>query len=285
MSLFKRRDARTAGRDSVTRRFLVGGIGAVAAGLFPRRAGAADRGEARTVALQGDGNQPVDPRTLWEGGLERLAGRYVFHQIASPGGLWEHTDRKDGTRTQRQVSINEIPADFREKLQKAELIISDLKLPTMVQGDARKSPSGRGVLRFYAETSPGRLQVRNIPGASLDEQGSLNFDGPVTYRLEHQSHSNPSVGGVLIVRQNSERTWGAATLDFADLNATALPAKDKPDTDPATILANVRVLRSAVEAFAFVEWTVQDADPPRKYLGSVRLAKVGVLTQAPEKSA
>lgn len=283
MSLFKRREARTAGRDSVTRRFLVGGIGAAAAGLFPRRAGAAEA--ARTAAVQDEGNKPVDPRALWEGGLERLAGRYVFYQIASPGGLWEHTDHKDGTRSQRQVSINEIPADLREKLQKAELIISELKLPTLVQGDARKSPSGRGVLRFYAETSLGRLQVKNLPGASLDEQGSLSFDGPVTFRLEHQSHSNPSVSGVLIVRQNSERTWGAATLDFADLNATALPPKDKPDADPATILANVRVLRSAVEAFAFVEWAVPDADPPRKYVGSVRLAKVGAIAQAPEKSA
>ncbi|MBM3458927.1 MAG: hypothetical protein FJX77_10405 [Armatimonadetes bacterium] len=249
----------------LSRRGLGTGVAGVSlAGLLGRQA----------TAAQEQPGARVDPRTLWEGSLERLAGRYVFFQIASPGGLWEYYNPKVGEATERQVSLNELPAAFRDQLKAAEIVISDLKLPTRVEGNTRESPSGRGRLRFYTETTTGRISVKNLPGVGLDPKAA-GFQGMAAFRLDHQSHSNPSVPGVLFQRQNQERTWGAATLDFADLNAETLVPADKPDAEPQVLLANARTLRSALEIFAFVEWVVTEAEGERKFVGSARLVKAG----------
>src|SRR5688572_14347065 len=72
----------------------------------------------------------VEPASIWQAGLARMAGRYVFAQVASPGGLWEtYTPANGGTVTRKQVSINEVPPAFRSGLLAAQITISDLKLP------------------------------------------------------------------------------------------------------------------------------------------------------------
>ncbi len=166
----------------------------------------------------------LDPKTIWQGGLSKLAGTYVFAQVASPGGLWERHVLPDGRAVRRQVSINEAPRAFREKLQAATIVISDLQEPTRVEASQRISPSKRGMLRFYEEEGLGKVTVRNLPGMNGVDGSLGNYSGPVVLRLDHQSHSNPSVSGVLMQRQQQETTWGTATLDFADLSAYPVPA-------------------------------------------------------------
>lgn len=212
----------------------------------------------------------VDARQIWPAGLDRLAGRYVFVQVASPGGLWETAVAADGTTRKRQVSINEISADWREKLENATITISLEEGPRRVSATQRESPSKRGNLRFYEEEALGKVAVRNLPGVHGGE-GVQNFSGPALLRLNHQSHSNPSVSGVLRARQQQEQTWGAATLDYADLAASTIPSK--PDDEGTPVLANVRVLRSGTEMFAYVEWSDKAGGVMRTVQGAVRLLR------------
>ena len=167
----------------------------------------------------------LNPQAIWPAGLEKLAGRYVFAQVASPGGLWERAGGES-----RQVSISQLSAAMREKLTRAEIVISDLKLPTTVEAEERLSPSKRGILRFFSESAQGTLRMRNLPGIGGADGDAGTYSGPVEFMVEHQGHSNPSAAGVLLQRMNQEATWGAATLDYADLNAIALPAEAQPGT-------------------------------------------------------
>jgi hypothetical protein len=241
-------------------------------------------------------DEQVEPKTIWPASLERYVGRYAFAQVASPGGLWE----KGGGQPPRQVSINEVPATLREKLTHAEIVISDLKLPATIQASQRTSPSGRGKLRYYSETVAGKLVLRNLPGISGQDVDTGTFSGPVVFHLDHQSHSNPSVTGVFKQRMDQEPTWGAATLDSADLSAVSLatpaakpgsppspgtkppvkaPAMAKPnaadeDDEGEAVIQNARVLRSGMEIFAYVEWSGTGPRGPRRYQGAVRLVKI-----------
>lgn len=216
------------------------------------------------------GGEKVDAQRIWPANLERIAGRYTFIQVASPGGLWERGEGADGVEVRRQVSINEVPAAFREKLLSAEVVISDLKSPRRIEAAERLSPSKRGMLRFYEEEGLGTVMVRNIPGISGQIE-PRDYSGPVVFHIQHQSHSNPSINGVLSQRANEEMTWGAATLDSATLTATALPKDEKDEGEP--IITNARILRTGVEIFAFVEWIERDQNSARLYNGSIRLAR------------
>lgn len=258
----------------------------------------------------GQAEPPPDPRSIWPAGLEKLAGRYVFLQVASPGGLWESSPGAGGRPAQRQVSINEVPAALRDRLTKAEIVISALKLPTLVEASQRLSPSRRGMLRFYSETAEGRLSMKNLPGIGGTETDEGAFSGPVEFHLEHQAHSNPSVAGVLQQRLQQEMTWGAATLDYADLEAVSLapetreaerraregqtergrqPAESgRTEAAPngahaeegAGVISNARVLRSGQEIFAFVSWRQKLKRGERSYFGSVRLVRSDLAAEA-----
>ncbi len=267
----------------------------------PRETRAQQQPEAPTPEAM---PSPEEIRAIWPANLQKIAGRYVFAQVASPGGLWETFTPKKGDPTHRQVSLNELPAAFRNRLLKAEITISQLQAPTVVQANQRLSPSKRGMLRFYSEAGMGRVEVKNLPGVAGRDGDTGNFKGPVALRLEHQSHSNPSVNGVLYQRLQAEKTWGAATLDYADLLAHSLPPAPKPESGKAapegagaakeekeakeakedkeehedehageTVLTNARILRSGVEIFAFVEWTEKTNKGDRRIMGSVRLMK------------
>lgn len=217
-----------------------------------------------------EGGEKVDAQRIWPANLERLVGRYTFAQVASPGGLWERGIGPGGAEIQRQVSINEVPAAFREKLLNAEVIISDLKSPRRMEASERLSPSKRGMLRFYDEEGLGNVVVRNLPGVSGDDDMS-DYAGPVVFHIQHQSHSNPSVSGVLSQRGQEEMTWGVATLDSATLTATLIP-KDEKD-EGHSVITNARILRGGVEIFAFVEWTEESEGTRRHINGSVRLLR------------
>lgn len=162
--------------------------------------------------------EPVDPKTIWPASLDKLAGKYVFMQVASPGGLWERAAGANGKMQFRQVSINEVPAALREKLTHAELTLSDVAA-SAVEASERTSPSGRGKLRFYSESATGKMVARGLPGLTSRDKDNGSFSGPVVFHLEFNGHSNPSVSGVLQTRIRQEMTWGAATLDYADLAA------------------------------------------------------------------
>jgi hypothetical protein len=241
-----------------------------------------------------------DPKTIWPAGLEQVAGHYVFYQVASPGGFWEAFYPARGRSIRRQASINEVPAAFRERLLKAEVIISDLKTPTTIVANERLSPSKRGMLRFYTETAEGRLTLRGLPGIGASQDDTGTFSGRVLFTIDHQSHSNPSVAGVLQTRIYQEPTWGVATLDYADLNAVALPpetpagqapekaapkpgAEDPDDVPP--VMANARILRSGIEIFAFVEWRQKQKQGESTYTGSVRLIRRDQMPKEPEPGA
>lgn len=214
--------------------------------------------------------EKVDAKRIWPADLERISGRYTFIQVASPGGFWERTTGPNGEETRRQVSLNEVPAAFREKLQNAEIIISDLKSPRRIDASERLSPSKRGMLRFYVEEGLGNVSVRNLPGVNGADEAH-DYSGPVLFRIEHQSHSNPSVSGILTQRGSEESTWGAATLDSANLTASTLPKDEKDEGE--SIITNARILRSGVEIFAFVEWNEREGNTSRFITGSVRLVR------------
>ena len=228
-----------------------------------------------TVALASAAAQDTPPKPapnpIWQAGLQQLAGRYIFVQVASPGGLWERFTPKQGLSTSRQVSINELPSALRDRLTKAEIVISDLKLPTQIEADERESPSKRGKLRFYNETGHGRLVMRNLPGIGGNTGDAGEYSGPVTFHIEHRGHSNPSISGILLQRINQEATWGVAAIDFADLTATAPPKKEGEEAE--IVIGNARILRSGVEIFAFMEWRTEAADGERTVTGAVRLAR------------
>jgi hypothetical protein len=210
----------------------------------------------------------LDPKKIWPAGLEKLAGRYVFVQVASPGGLWQSS-----AAGREQVSLNELSPEMRRKLTTAEIVISDLKLPTDVEVEERVSPSKRGNLRFYSETARGTLITRNLPGSGGGEE-TRDYDGPAEFQLDHSAHSNPSAFGVLEQRMRQEATWGVAALDYADLHAIPIQANAKAGEEVDEVLTNARILRSGVEIFAFVSWSEKRADGERSYTGSVRLARV-----------
>jgi hypothetical protein len=216
--------------------------------------------------------EKVDAKRIWPASLERISGRYTFAQVASPGGFWERATSAAGEDTRRQVSINEVPAAFREKLLNAEIVISDLKSPRRIEAVERLSPTKRGMLRFYDEEGQGSLVIRNLPGVSGDEEDH-DYSGPVILHIQHQSHSNPSVFGILSQRAHEEATWGAATLDSATLTATSIPANE--NDEGLTVLTNARILRSAVEIFAYVEWLEKEGAASRLINGSVRLVRQG----------
>jgi len=246
----------------------------------------------KTAAVPAKGaavSERTDPAAVWPVSLARLAGRYVFVQVATPGGLWE-TVRTPEAATVRQVSLNEIPAALRERLQKAEVVISDLKLPSSVEASMRTSPSKRGSLRFYSETAMGKLSYKGLPGIGGQDQDPGEFSGQVMFRLDHQSHSNPSPTGVLFVRQREEATWGVAIIDYGDLNATTIPEPEAPEPpngaakkgEPAEkhdhegipVMANARILRTGGEIFSYFEWTEPTAEGERVIRGCVRLVRL-----------
>ncbi|MCC2671730.1 MAG: hypothetical protein K0Q72_4201 [Armatimonadetes bacterium] len=213
----------------------------------------------------------VDPGKIWQANLERIAGRYTFAQVASPGGLWQTFEPAGGGKAEmQQISLSQAPAALREKLLAAEVVISDLKTPRKVEAAERLSPSKRGMLRYYEERGAGNVTVRNLPGISGDD-AQTDYSGPVLLTIEHQNHSNPSVSGILSQRQQQESTWGAATIDFASLTASSVP-KDENE-EGVSVITNARILRSGVEIFAFVEWQEKDATGSRRIIGSVRLVR------------
>ncbi len=237
------------------------------------------------------GQQPVppaeaqaptaDPKVIWPAGLDRLAGRFVFVQVGSPGGLW----RKEGLKS-RQIAIDDLPTAMQTKLRAAEIVISDIKLPTQVEASESLSPSKRGMIRHFSESALGRLVIKNLPGAAASDAVG-DYSGPALFHLEHSLHSNPSLTGVLEQRLNQEGTWGAATLDYADLGAEVYvpePAappkngqkraeKEQPDAETAAPISNARVMRNGQEIFVFVSWIEKVGKVEREYLGTVRMVK------------
>jgi len=207
----------------------------------------------------------TDPKAIWPADLARVAGTYRYAQVASPGGFWVSGE---GTQ-QTQASINEVPAGLRSQLLQAEVIIADLKLPGTVSAQERLSPSKRGKLRFYTEAAIGRLAMKGLPGVSGGAEDRGAFAGPVQFQIDHSSHSNPSVSGILTLRQQQERTWGVATVDYADLTATPLLPNGLAPEDGSAAMMNARILRSGVEIFAYIEWEERG----KRYVGSVRLQK------------
>ncbi len=231
---------------------------------------------AQTQEAQPDAKAPtVDPKAVWPAGLGSLAGRYVFAQVASPGGLWE----RDGLGPGRQIALPDCPKELQDLLTKAEITISDIAKQTEVAAEERTSPSGRGKLRFYHEEGAGKLTLKNLPGIGGKDGDSGSFNGAAHFTLNHQSHSNPSVSGVLEARKRGEPTWGAAALDYADLNVS-LAGETKEENDAPPIIGNARVLRSGSEIFAFVQWEGKGPRGVRIYWGSVRLAKAGAEAPA-----
>jgi hypothetical protein len=258
-------------------------------------------------AKQGqEGGVKVPPKDIWPAGLERLQGTYVFVQVASPGGLWESYSPTDGASTRKQVSINELPAAFREKLLDAELTISDVKLPTEIDASQKESPSKRGMLRYYDENATGKLRLRNLPGIGGDGEDKGAYNGPVEFHLNHQSHSNPSAVGIFQQRMNQEPTWGAAAIDYADLEAVAIPLDkpdgltpkspngekgkpaapkpgaqgkegEQPDHEVPAVIGNARVLRYGMEIIVFVEWLEENEKGRRQINGAVRLFRKDAL--------
>lgn len=213
----------------------------------------------------------ADPKAVWPAGLETLAGRYAFIQVASPGGLWE----RDGKGSARQIALPDCPKELQETLAKAEIVISDITKPTEIMAEERVSPSGRGKLRFYHETGTGRLSMKNLPGIGGKDMDKGQYSGVATFTIDHQSHSNPTVFGILESRKNQEPTWGAAALDYADFQVSAPEVAGKEDDDLPPVIGNARILRSGVEIFAFMEWHGVGARGQRIYQGCVRLAKAG----------
>lgn len=231
------------------------------------------------AAVQAEKDTPpatpkADPKTIWPASLEKLAGRYVFVQVASPGGLWDTFGEEGKKPERRQVSINELSEEMRNKITRAEIVISDLTLPTEIEASERDSPSKRGKLRFYTEVGKGRLVLRNIPGVGGAQLDRGEYSGPALFSLDHTLHSNPSVAGILNQRQQQEATWGAATLDFATFDAVPLDDKGEPGPEDSSAIGNARILRSGTEIFAFVEWSEKDKQGiEHHYTGAIRLLK------------
>jgi hypothetical protein len=216
----------------------------------------------------------VDPKSIWPAGLPALAGRYVFVQVASPGGLWE----KDGNRGARQIALPDCPKELQDILSKAEIVISDIAKPTEVTAEERTSPSGRGKIRFYHEEGTGKLTLKNLPGIGGAEGDKGHYSGAGGFTIDHQSHSNPSVSGILEARKRQEPTWGAAALDYADFNVHLPEMPGKDNAEAPAVIGNARILRSGIEIFAFIEWEGKSAKGIRIYQGSVRLGKTGADT-------
>ncbi|MBI3946646.1 MAG: hypothetical protein HY321_12055 [Armatimonadetes bacterium] len=226
----------------------------------------------------------AEAREVWPASLQSLAGRYVFARVASPGGIWERLrpSQPDARTSTRQVSIDDLPAPLRERLTHAEIIISDLKLPSEVEFDQRTSPSGRGKLRSYYESAIGRLAMCNVPGIGAESGDSGEFEGPVRFTIEHFSHSNPSVSGVHAQRVQQEGTWGAAALDYADLGAIPLAEDGSDGPGERAPIANARILRSGVEIFAYLEVVYQAEDGEHHYSGCLRLVRDSKGSPSPD---
>jgi hypothetical protein len=213
----------------------------------------------------------VDPKTIWPANLEKIAGRYTFVQVASPGGLWER-----GGEAPRQIALPDCPQELQDLLAKSEIVISDIAKPTQISAEERNSPSGRGKLRFYREDGTGKLTLKNLPGIGGTDKDKGQFSGLGEFSINHQSHSNPSAAGVLEQRKRQEPTWGAAALDYADFNVS-VPEVAGDDKDTPPVIGNARILRSGIEIFAFVEWEGKGPRGDRTYQGCVRLAKLGAI--------
>lgn len=213
----------------------------------------------------------VDPKTVWPAGLQRLAGRYVFVQIASPGGLWE----RDANGGARQIALPDCPKELQDIVTKAEIVISEVAKPTEITAEERVSPSGRGKIRFYHEEGTARLSLKNLPGIGGADGDKGQYSGVAGFIIDHQSHSNPSVSGILEARKRQEPTWGVAALDYADFSVhlPEMPGKDNAEAPP--VIGNARILRSGIEIFAYMEWTGKSAKGVRTYQGCVRLGKTG----------
>ncbi len=262
---------------------------------------------AATAQGGGDTAKPaaVDPKGVWPASLGQLAGRYLYAQVGSPGGLW----MRPSNGTARQVAIDDAPAALQKQLRAAELVIGSVAAGTDVSASERPTPSGRGRLRFYSEEGAGRLTMRNLPGISGGGKVGAAYSGQAVFRLEHVSHSNPSPLGIFQTRQKEEMTWGAATIDYADLYAyfpdtpqehpgagKPAPAKkpaagtptpkppagvgakpaappDDSELEGNAIISNARVLRSGREIFAYVDWTEKLRGVEKRYTGSIRLVR------------
>jgi hypothetical protein len=218
------------------------------------------------------------PEQVWQAGLTRMAGKYRFIQVASPGGLWRI--RQTGDKRERdQVSLSQLPQAFRETLEKAEIQILDLQVPGEVSAQVGKSPGVGGMLRHYTEEARGKLVMRGLPGVADRERDTGEFSGEVVFGIDHTSLSNPTVPGVWLTRFRTEPTWGAATLDYADLTAMKVSPEAAEDADPEYPLFNSRILRSGLEIFAFVQWfdpSTGDGYAGDQYVGAVRLVRADV---------
>jgi hypothetical protein len=215
------------------------------------------------------------PEQVWPASLARIAGKYRFIQVASPGGLWQRTLANGKLETQ-QVSMSQLPKGLREQLESAELQILDLQAPGEVEASMKKSPGTGGMIRHYTEEARGKLVMRGLPGIGMVQGDAGEYTGEVVFGLEHTSLSNPSVRGITYTRSKTEPTWGVATVDYAEFTAMKPPKKDQDGADPDFPVFNARILRSGLEIFAFIQW----ADPEgqrngtqREIWGSVRLLR------------
>src|SRR5947207_15775709 len=99
-------------------------------------------GAIAAAALGGAGAQeraapkkPVDPASIWPASLTQFEGRFVYAQVASPGGLWESIPSGDEKVALRQIAIDDLPAALRDRLRKAEIVVSDIHRPTEVEAE------------------------------------------------------------------------------------------------------------------------------------------------------
>jgi hypothetical protein len=225
----------------------------------------------------------VTPEQVWPASLTRMAGKYRFVQVASPGGLWQKT-LSGGKEEVQQVSMSQLPSSLRERIEKAEIQILELQMPTTVNASMEKSPGVGGMLRHYTEEARGRLVMRGVPGIGSREGDSGEYDGEVVFGIDHTSLTNPTVPGVWITRFNTEMTWGAATLDYAELTAQKPAKKGEEEAEPEYPIFNARILRSGMEIFAFIQWldpeAVQKGDR-REIYGCVRLLRVNEAPAPP----
>lgn len=244
------------------------------------------------------GEVPADEelrRRVWPVALADLQGEFRFVQVASPGGLWLRLRKAQGG-TVRQISLHEAPAEFRKKLEGAVLELRNVQRVGPIEVSDERSPSGRGTIRRYTENGSGSLVLKGIPGIGGESGDSGEHTGPVELELSHTSHSNPSPSGIFRLRLSQEPTWGAATIDYADLVAVAPPsARRQPaslqqpgqeeDAEPLIVVGNARVMRSGYEIFAFVQWLKEERDQLVDIVGAVRLLRSDLYPQGPEDPA
>ncbi len=221
--------------------------------------------------------EAVPPQALWMDGLQKIQGTFVFDTIASPGGLRQQDLFPGGKRVVTQVSLNELPADLRDSLKKAELQLT-VEGPSQFEATQEPSPGPRGKLPFhghlrhYHETAKGKIRYRGLPGIGNEQGDGGQFEGPVELQLVSESHSDASDFGIYSERQAGEFTWGAAAQSRITAELRAVPAGA---ADGAGV-GNARLMRGGRELFVYFEVSrpspVAGAET-RQWIGSVRLVR------------